>query len=216
MKHTMSHPLRVAAAGGVAAAILAGGGAVALASGSDTTPTPPSAGSTSSSTAPAPKAHVPHLDGTVTSVNGSDIVIKDRDGFTRTITTSGSTVYSNGLSASPAVGSQVHATGTVDANGTSLDAAALGTPPTPPPGRHGKHGPGAGPGALPGSGTRPAAPPAPPEDPRRRERRVDPQHRRRPRRHPPPESGGVTGVAPAPWRPGAVSTVCGGGGRVTP
>jgi len=156
MKHTMSHPLRVVAAGGVAAAILAGGGAVALASGSGTTPTPPSAGSTSSSTAPAPKAHVPHLDGTVTSVNGSDIVIKDRDGFTRTITTSGSTVYSNGLSASPAVGSQVHATGTVDANGTSLDAAALGTPPTPPPGRHGKHGPGAGPGALPGSGTRPA------------------------------------------------------------
>ncbi len=156
MKHTMSHPLRVVAAGGVAAAILAGGGAVALASGAGTTTPAPSAGSTSSSTAPAPKAHVPHLDGTVTSVNGSDIVIKDHDGFTRTITTSGSTTYSNGLTASPAVGSQVHATGTVDANGTSLDATTLGTPPTPPAGGHGKHGPGAGPGAVPGSGARPA------------------------------------------------------------
>jgi len=156
MKHTISHPLRVAAAGGVAAAILAGGGAVALASGSGTTTPAPPSSSTSSSTAPAPKAHVPHLDGTVTSVNGSDIVIKDHDGFTRTITTSGSTTYSNGLTSAPAVGTQVHAIGTVDANGTALDATTLGTPLTPPAGGHGKHGPGAGPGAVPGGAARPA------------------------------------------------------------
>jgi len=152
MKHTISPPLRVVAAGGVAAAILAGGGAVALASSSGTTTPAPPSSSTSSSTAPAPKVHVPHLDGTVTSANGSDIVIKDRDGFTRSITTSGSTTYSNGLTSAPAVGTQVHATGTVDANGTALDATTVGTPPTPPAGGHGKHGPGAGTGAVPGSG----------------------------------------------------------------
>jgi hypothetical protein len=155
MKLTLSHSLRVAAAGGIAAAILAGGGALAYASTSGT-PTPsPDAGSTSSSTsviAPAPKVRVPHLDGTVTSVNGSDIAVKDRDGFTRTITTSGSTTYSNGLTDAPAVGTQVHATGTVDSNGTALDATTLGTPPTPPAGGRGKHGPG----AVPGGSGRPA------------------------------------------------------------
>jgi len=194
MKHTISPPLRVVAAGGVAAAILAGGGAVALASGSGTTTPAPPSGSTSSSTAPAPKVHVPHLDGTVTSVNGSDIVIKDRDGFTRTITTSGSTTYSNGLTSAPAVGIQVHATGTVDANGTALDATTLGAPPTPPAGGHGNTAP------APDRVLFRAAVRAP----RRAAHRVHPvrrgplppplrgpRRRRRPRRHQPPDPGEV-------------------------
>ena len=42
--------------------------------------------------APAPQ---PHLDGTVTSVSDGSFTIEDRDGFTRTISTTGDTAYSS-------------------------------------------------------------------------------------------------------------------------
>lgn len=142
---------RLLAVGGVATAILLGGGGVALASGSGTpSPTPP-AGSTTSSGASTPRVHTPKLDGTVTSVNGSTILITDRDGFTRTIKTSGSTTYGAGITASPAPGTRVHATGTVDADGTSLDATTVVTAPTPPAGGKGKHGAGPKPGPREGA-----------------------------------------------------------------
>jgi len=82
-------------------------------------------------------------------VNGSTILITDRDGFTRTIKTSGSTTYGAGITASPAPGTRVHATGTVDADGTSLDATTVVTAPTPPAG--GKHGAGPKPGPREGA-----------------------------------------------------------------
>jgi hypothetical protein len=72
------------------------------------------------------KSHSPHLEGTVQSVSGSTILITDRDGFTRTIKVSGATTYSDNLTSSPAVGTAISAEGTVDADGTSLDATKVG------------------------------------------------------------------------------------------
>jgi hypothetical protein len=107
--------------------------------------------------APDPRPHQPRLTGTVTSVSGTQILITDRDGFTRTIVTSSKTTYSDGLTASPAKGTEIEAVGTVDANGTSLDATSIGKPKGPGgfgpgghrPGGWGRggfdHGPGAGP-----------------------------------------------------------------------
>jgi hypothetical protein len=50
----------------------------------------------------------------VTSVHGNEILIKDFDGFTRTIKTSSKTTYRDGLTANPAVGTQIVAAGSVD------------------------------------------------------------------------------------------------------
>jgi hypothetical protein len=148
--------LRLAAIGGIAAIAIIGGGIGAVASaeqptagtpttstvlpsttstvkdgsgaGSTTAPTTGAAGAPAAPTRPAPK---PHLAGTVTSVSGSTVLIKDREGFTRTIVLS----------------SKIHAEGTVDANGTSLDAVTVGADKGPMggPGR-GDGGPMGGPG----------------------------------------------------------------------
>lgn len=106
----------------------------------------------------------PHLAGTVTGVSGSTITIRDLDGFTRTITTSGSTTYTKdgatGTLAAVTTGVRVGATGRVDGDGTTLDAtrvnvltkAPVDRPGGPGPGGHGRggHGPGGrGPGAVP-------------------------------------------------------------------
>lgn len=145
---------------GIAAACLVGGAATAYAAdgGGASTPSTPPAGSSSApstpptSTAPArsgaqpPVAkHAPHLDGTVTRAGAGTITITDRDGFTRTIDVT-ATVYTGGLSATPATGTRIHAEGTVDSNGTALDATRVGSHPTPPaggPARHAKPGHGA-------------------------------------------------------------------------
>lgn len=88
-------------------------------------------GQSSSSTLTAIDVDVllPHIDGVVSAVNGNRVTVTDPDGFTRTITTSGSTTYTKSgstvSSSSVAVGSSIHATGTVDANGTSLDATSI-------------------------------------------------------------------------------------------
>lgn len=71
-----------------------------------------------------------HLAGWVTSISGSTITLKDVDGFTRTLTTSSVTkVRKDGADATLAaitVGSFIHAAGTVDGDGTTLDALRIG------------------------------------------------------------------------------------------
>lgn len=166
--------LTVGAAAAAAAAL--GGGAVALASGPGSGSSPSGSGSapTSSGTAgsqrPELRRHAPHLDGTVVSANGSSIVITDREGFQRTIDVSSTTTYTDGLSATPAVGTRIHAEGTVAADHTSLSATRLGQAPVGRkdggPGRKGdpQHGPGrnhrppAPPSGGSGSSGRPSAP----------------------------------------------------------
>jgi Cu/Ag efflux protein CusF len=68
----------------------------------------------------------PAMAGTVTSVKGSTITIKDLMGFTRTIHTSSSTTYTRGgqpaNSSAVTNGANIAAQGAVDKNGTDLDA----------------------------------------------------------------------------------------------
>ena len=162
---------RIAVLGGAAAVVVAGGTGVAIAAASgpgSSTPTaaPPSSGSSAPAQPPAPRKHQPHLAGTVTSVHGNEILIKDFDGFTRTIKTSSKTTYRDGLTANPAVGTQIVAEGTVAADGTSLDATSIGKGFEFGHGERGgfwHHGPGRGFGPRPPSGSAPSgAPSAPP------------------------------------------------------
>ena len=173
--------LRLAAVGGIAAVAILGGGITAVASASTpstadvaaavTTSAPTTSGGTTApkTGTPAekpPAQRGPHLAGTVTSVSGTTVLIKDRDGFTRTIVLSSKTTYSDGLTAELAVGAKIHASGTVAANGTSLDATSVGVDNGPmggpggpgrrPGGPRGGHGPGDGDRPAPGTGTPPA------------------------------------------------------------
>jgi len=121
-----------------AAALVFGGAGAAFAAGS----TPDRAPDGTSTTMERP-AHVPHIHGTVVSVSGSTVTVTDRDGFTRTIVVTADTTYEDGLSADLAVGTVIRASGTVDANGTSLDAAKIRTAPAGPlggPHKGGHHG----------------------------------------------------------------------------
>ena len=72
---------------------------------------------------------MPAMAGTVKNVNGSTITIQDFMGFTRTIHTTKSTTYTRGgqSASSSAVtnGAQIVAQGTVDRNGTDLDASKV-------------------------------------------------------------------------------------------
>ncbi len=69
--------------------------------------------------------------GYVTSVNGSSFTIIGRDGFSRTVQESSGVTYRNGKATGSAsditVGKFVRAAGTVDPNGTTLDAARIAT-----------------------------------------------------------------------------------------
>ena len=104
-----------------------------------------------------------HLSGWVTRVDGSTITITDLDGFTRTVVTSaGTTVKKDGSDATLAaitVGSFLHAVGTVDSNGTTLDATRIGLGLPPRPGLGGR-GPGGGPGFGGPGGLPPGADPS--------------------------------------------------------
>jgi len=155
--------------GGAAAAAAADDGGNSTSQGSSTSASssaPSVAGARSgsgdgSATPPAPK---PHLDGTVTSVTSSSILITDPEGFTRTIHLSGDTTYGDGVSLPVAVGERIHAEGTVDTDGTSLAATVIASAPEPPaPGAAGPGGGPAGPPAPPADGSAPT-PPAPPTD----------------------------------------------------
>ncbi len=69
------------------------------------------------------------LVGKVTAISGDTITISDPQGFNRTILVSGATTYSQGgtgvASNAVLVGSKIFAQGTVDANGTTLDALSI-------------------------------------------------------------------------------------------
>jgi hypothetical protein len=69
------------------------------------------------------------LFGTVTSASGDTILIRDPQGFTRTILVGSGTTYTqNGASATLSdvvTGAKIVASGTVDANGTTLDALSI-------------------------------------------------------------------------------------------
>ena len=162
---------RIAVVGGAAAVVVAGGTGIAIAAASgpgSSAPTaaPPSSASSAPVQPPARPKHQPHLAGAVTSVHGNEILIKDFDGFTRTIKTSSKTTYRDGLTASPAVGTQIVAEGSVDADGTSLDATSIGKGFEFGHGERGGFwhpGPGRGFGPRPPSGSAPSgAPSAPP------------------------------------------------------
>lgn len=151
--------LRGAAIAVAAAAVLVGGAAAAFAddgstgTGSSTTSTDTAKSAAPSNGAQPPAlgdpaaAPIPHLDGVVTSVSDSTILITDPDGFTRTIHLSSSTTYADGLTRPIATGKRIHAEGRVDTDGTSLAATSIALAPTPP--------------APPGDGNAPT-PPAPP------------------------------------------------------
>ena len=141
--------------GAVAAAALAFGGASVAYAATDSA----SSSSTDAATTDERPAHEPHLHGTVVSVSGSTITITNHDGFTRVINTSGDTAYTDGLTADLAAGTEIRASGTVNADGTSLDATKVDTAPTP--------GDGPGKGGPLGDGERPTPPtgaPTPTDD----------------------------------------------------
>ncbi|MGI8417593.1 MAG: hypothetical protein ACR2P2_15615, partial [Nakamurella sp.] len=162
-QHQGQHPRRsrrVMAAGALAAALAVGGGvsiaaaaspahpaaaagsaqAVAATTGASSAPTTTSGSSAApkAGSRPTPPAHQPHLGGTVMAVGSGTITIKDRDGFRRQIKTSSKTGYSDGLKSPVAVGTQIEAEGTVDANGTALDATAIRKAPQPGDGAPGR------------------------------------------------------------------------------
>lgn len=66
-----------------------------------------------------------HIDGIVKSVSGSTYTVTDRDGFTRTIEVGSSTQYGDSGRAALVAGAPVHAEGTVNSDGTTLDATLL-------------------------------------------------------------------------------------------
>ncbi|MGK5683790.1 hypothetical protein [Actinoplanes sp. URMC 104] len=145
-----------------AIAVVAGGGlALGIAGLAHADPSPgPSASSSPSTPAgapaapPAPREHKPHLDGTVKSIGGGHIMIVDRDGFTRQINIA--TVPSD-----VKAGVRVHAEGTVNADGVSLDATSVTLAPERPeggrgPGGHGGPGRHGGPGPAPTESGAPA------------------------------------------------------------
>ena len=131
--------------GAVAAAALVFGGAGVAFAATDSAATDSAATTSDSSSSTERPAHEPHLHGTVVSADGSTITITDRDGFTRTIQVSSDTVFEDDLTADLAAGTEIRAAGTVNSNGTSLDASTIGTAPTKPAdGGPGDGGPGKG------------------------------------------------------------------------
>jgi hypothetical protein len=71
----------------------------------------------------------PSMAGAVKSVSGQTLTIQDFMGFTRTIHTSSSTTYTRGgqsaTSSAVTNGAEIAAQGTVDKNGTDLDASKV-------------------------------------------------------------------------------------------
>jgi hypothetical protein len=162
---------RVIAGTAVAVAVIAGAVTIGLTE-SSASASPASLAAAASSAAPNATASAPArptgpggrgafkpgqpiMFGTVKSASGTTIKITDQQGFTRTIVTSSKTTYKNGATATPAVGAKIIATGTVDANGTSLDATTITTLPA-------AGASGARPGGFGGpGGHRPGGPGAP-------------------------------------------------------
>lgn len=103
--------------------------------------------------------HPAHIDGQVSNVNGNTLTLTDPDGFTRTVQLTSTTTYTkDGAVAGRSVvtvRAVVHAEGTVDSNGTTLDATRLDVRtsnarlarPTAPRDGKAKGGPAGGPAA---------------------------------------------------------------------
>jgi hypothetical protein len=85
--------------------------------------------STSPTTASSVSIELAMLFGTVTSASSTSITIKDPQGFTRTIVVGSATTYTQGGASSTlaaaVVGAKIVAQGTIDTNGTSLDALSV-------------------------------------------------------------------------------------------
>jgi hypothetical protein len=105
--------------------------------------------STSATTATSIDVQLAGIAGKVVSVSGNTITVTDPQGFTRTIIVNSSTTYTKSNAASTlsavTVGTVVSARGTVDSNGTTLDASAVTIGQLGGPGMGGPGGPG-GPG----------------------------------------------------------------------
>ncbi|HEV7653226.1 MAG TPA: hypothetical protein VGP36_00605 [Mycobacteriales bacterium] len=132
---------------GVAAVVLAVGGVAVAQAATSSAPSPsasPSPGSSASPGAPerGPRDRSPFLAGTVVSASGGTITVTDFQGFQRTIHTSSSTTYSDGLTATPAAGTKIVAEGTVDSDKTSLEATKVGKLPDRAEGGPGRGFPG--------------------------------------------------------------------------
>lgn len=141
-----------------------------------------------------------HLDGTVTALSSDRITLVDREGFTRQVSTGSSTTYGDGGRSALRVGGPVHAEGTVDPDGTTLDATRVTAQAGPKPG-----GPRPGPGAAGGPAGGPAGPGA------------GPRAGGRPKAVPGGPGAGRAGAAQpsAPAAPGG-SGASGGGATTTP
>lgn len=153
---------RVAIGTGVGVALVAGGVAIGLAQTSaSASPSALVAAASSSSSAaggtprphptgtdgrPAIGSRQPILVGSVKTAKTATITITDLQGFTRTIVTLSKTTYKDGLTATPAVGTKIVAQGSIDSNGTSLDAMTISALPKGFAG--GPAGPGGGPGGF--------------------------------------------------------------------
>jgi hypothetical protein len=112
----------------------------------------PSGASTAAPDTARPKPR-PHLDGTVKTISSGKITIVDPEGFTRQINIASAP---DGVT----VGTRIHAEGSVNADGVSLDATSVVVAPDRGPGRGGPRGPRAGMPRPPASGESgaPAAP----------------------------------------------------------
>jgi hypothetical protein len=115
--------------------------------------------STDATTAATIDVQLPVLVGTVTDVDGDTVTITDPEGFSRTIIVDSTTSYTKSSGTTSlsdvSVGSEISAEGTVDANGTSLDASSVHIGVSTGPGG----GPGfGGPGFWPPGGNGPGGP----------------------------------------------------------
>jgi len=100
-------------------------------------------------------AQGPSISGTVLAVSGDTITITDTDGFVRAISVTDETEYGDGLSADLVEGTLIRATGTVNDDDTTLDAASISTATAGPRiADGGLHGPGIGGGHGIGRGHR--------------------------------------------------------------
>ena len=152
---------RAAIVGGAAGLALVGAVGIGTVAFADATPTPGTTQSPGATASPGTRAHAPRIGGTVLTVDGSTVTVQDRDGFTRTVRLAGDVkVTKDDASSSTSAitkGVWIEASGTVDADGTSLDATEvrIGQPAGPRghggPGGRGPHGPEGAAPATPGA-----------------------------------------------------------------
>jgi hypothetical protein len=150
------------------AAVVLGATGVAYADASTpAAPAGPAAPGAAPAAPAAPAKPRPHLDGVVTALTNGHLTIKDPDGFTRQIAIA---QVPQGIT----TGTRIHAEGSVDRDGTTLDATTVtvgrppalpGHPPVPPAGGAKPAPPQGGPARPPAAPGAKAKPPAAPAGP---------------------------------------------------